>query len=190
MSSPSSNRPPNAVCVYCASSDRGAERHRVEAERLGRGLARGGAKLVYGGGHVGLMGVCADGALAEGGAVHGVIPKALQDREVAHNGLTELTVTPDMQTRKTLMFQQSDAICALPGGLGTLDELCEALTWRQLGFHQKPILLVNIEGFWGPLLSLLTHMDGEGYLPKGALAMATIVDDADAALAAMGFRTD
>lgn len=185
MSTAESSSPPRAVCVYCASSDRGAQRHRDEAARLGRGLARAGAALVFGGGHVGLMGVCADAALAAGGAVEGVIPEALHDRELAHGGVTRLTVTPDMQTRKTLLFEKADAVCALPGGLGTLDELCEVLTWRQLGFHEKPVVLMNVDGYWAPLLRLIDHMAAEGYLPERSRTTMTVVDDAQAALTAL-----
>jgi len=172
--------------VYCAASDRGAQRHRDEAARFGRGLAEAGATLIFGGGHVGLMGVCADAALAAGGEAEGIIPEALQERELAHPGVTRLTVTPDMQTRKQLLFGKADAICVLPGGIGTLDELCEVLTWRQLGFHDKPVVLMSVDAYWSPLLALLDHMTAEGYLPNRSRVEMTVVDDADGALAALG----
>ena len=144
----------SAVCVYCGSSP-GADPVFAEvAESLGRLLARRGIPLVYGGGRVGLMGVIADAVLDEGGAVHGVITQALKEREVAHLGLTTLTVVATMHERKAAMVDRSDAFVMLPGGFGTLDEFFEVLTWSQLGIHHKPCGIVNVNGFFDPLLEL------------------------------------
>jgi uncharacterized protein (TIGR00730 family) len=141
------------VCVFCGSSVGGPAVYAEAARRLGTTLAAGGLGLVYGGGHVGLMGVLADAVLAAGGTVVGVIPQALVDRELAHAGLTELHVVATMHQRKALMADLSDAFVALPGGFGTADELFEILTWAQLGLHAKPVGLLNTAGFFDPLLA-------------------------------------
>jgi uncharacterized protein (TIGR00730 family) len=153
-----------ALCVYCGSSNGVAVTHLEAAAELGRLAARRGIEIVFGGGHVGLMGALADGALAEGGRVTGVIPEHLEAREVAHRGVSELVVVDSMHTRKRRMFELSDAFCALPGGLGTLDETFEMITWKQLGLHDKPIVLVNLGGFWDPLLELFAHQLEAGYI--------------------------
>ena len=146
------------VCVYCGSGP-GTNPHFVEAAiAFGRTLAEEGIRLVYGGGSVGLMGAVAKSVLDHGGAVTGIIPEFLTARENALKRVQELIVTPDMHERKRLMFEHSDAFVALPGGVGTLEELVEQLTWKQLGRHAKPVLLANIDGFWEPLLVLLAHM--------------------------------
>jgi hypothetical protein len=146
------------VCVYCGSGP-GTNPHFVEAAiALGKALAENGIRLVYGGGSIGLMGAVATSVLDHGGAVTGIIPDFLTTRENALTRVQELIVTPDMHERKRLMFERSDAFVALPGGIGTLEELVEQLTWQQLGRHSKPVLLANIDGFWEPLLALLTHM--------------------------------
>jgi uncharacterized protein (TIGR00730 family) len=146
------------VCVYCGSGP-GTNPSFVEAAiALGKALAENGIRLVYGGGSIGLMGAVATSVLDHGGAVTGIIPDFLTSRENALRRIQEMIVTPDMHERKRLMFERSDAFVALPGGIGTLEELVEQLTWQQLGRHSKPILLANIEGFWEPLLALFTHM--------------------------------
>ena len=146
------------VCVYCGSGP-GTNPHFVEAAiALGKAFAENGIRLVYGGGSIGLMGAIATSVLDHGGSVTGIIPDFLTARENALTRVQEMIVTPDMHERKRLMFERSDAFVALPGGIGTLEELVEQLTWQQLGRHSKPILLANIEGFWEPLLALLTHM--------------------------------
>jgi uncharacterized protein (TIGR00730 family) len=146
------------VCVYCGSGP-GTNPHFIEAAiALGKTLAENGVGLVYGGGSIGLMGAVAKSALAHGGIVTGIIPDFLTARENALTGVQELIVTADMHERKRLMFERSDAFVALPGGIGTLEELVEQLTWQQLGRHSKPVLLANIDGFWEPLLALLAHM--------------------------------
>jgi len=153
-----------SLCVYCGSSDRGAERHRDWAGDLGREAAGREISIVFGGGHVGLMGVVADAALAAGGEVIGVIPEHLQMRELGHGGLTRLEVVESMHSRKARMCALADAFCVLPGGLGTLDEAFEIVTWKQLRLHDKPIVLLNQAGFWQPLLDLVRHQVAEGYV--------------------------
>jgi len=146
------------VCVYCGSGP-GTNPLFVEAATaLGKSFAENGIRLVYGGGSVGLMGAVAKSTLDHGGAVTGIIPEFLKSRELALTRVQEMIVTPDMHERKRLMFERSDAFVALPGGIGTLEELVEQLTWAQLGRHNKPILLANIDNFWDPLLALLSHM--------------------------------
>ena len=146
------------VCVYCGSGPGTNPRFVEAALAFGKALADDGIRLVYGGGSIGLMGAVAQSVLAHGGKVTGIIPEFLTNRENALKNVQELIVTPDMHERKRLMFEHSDAFVALPGGVGTLEELVEQLTWQQLGRHTKPVLLANIEGFWEPLLALLAHM--------------------------------
>ena len=146
------------VCVYCGSGPGTNPRFAEAAEGLGRIFAENNVRLVYGGGSVGLMGAIAKSVLDHGGSVTGIIPDFLRARENALTKVQEMIVTPDMHERKRLMFERADAFVALPGGVGTLEELVEMLTWQQLGRHAKPILLANIDGFWEPLLALLAHM--------------------------------
>ena len=146
------------VCVYCGSGPGTNPRFIEAAIALGRTLAENSIRLVYGGGSIGLMGAVATSVLDHGGSVTGIIPDFLTSRENALTRVQEMIVTPDMHERKRLMFERSDAFVALPGGIGTLEELVEQLTWQQLGRHSKPILIANIDGFWEPLLALLIHM--------------------------------
>ena len=146
------------VCVYCGSGPGTDPRFVEAAKAFGKSLAENGIRLVYGGGSIGLMGAVAASALDHGGSVTGIIPDFLTARENALTRVQEMVVTPDMHERKRLMFERSDAFVALPGGIGTLEELVEQLTWKQLGRHTKPVLLANIDGFWEPLLALLAHM--------------------------------
>jgi uncharacterized protein (TIGR00730 family) len=146
------------VCVYCGSGPGTNPRFIEAAIALGKALAENGIRLVYGGGSIGLMGAVANSVLDHGGIVTGIIPDFLTSRENALTRVQEMIVTPDMHERKRLMFERSDAFVALPGGIGTLEELVEQLTWQQLGRHTKPVLLANIEDFWEPLLALFTHM--------------------------------
>jgi hypothetical protein len=146
------------VCVYCGSGPGTNPRFIEAAIAFGKVLAGNGIRLVYGGGSMGLMGAVATSVLDHGGIVTGIIPDFLTSRENALKRVQEMVVTPDMHERKRLMFERSDAFVALPGGVGTLEELVEQLTWQQLGRHSKPILLANIDGFWEPLLALLAHM--------------------------------
>ncbi|KZM47814.1 TIGR00730 family Rossman fold protein [Labrenzia sp. OB1] len=153
-----------SVCVYCGSSFGSDPSHEAAATRLGQLIAESGLRLVYGGGSVGLMGTVANAALESGGDVTGIIPHFLEKREVMLESLDDLIVTKDMHERKHLMFQKSDAFIALPGGIGTLEEAVEMMTWAQLGQHRKPVALANINGFWSPLLELLDHMRAQGYI--------------------------
>jgi uncharacterized protein (TIGR00730 family) len=158
------------VCVYCGSGP-GTNPHFIEAAiALGKALAENSIRLVYGGGSIGLMGAVATSVLDHGGAVTGIIPDFLTSREHALTRVQEMIVTPDMHERKRLMFERSDAFVALPGGIGTLEELVEQLTWQQLGRHSKPILIANIDGFWEPLLALLAHMRATQFI-RPALAI-------------------
>jgi uncharacterized protein (TIGR00730 family) len=146
------------ICVYCGSGPGTNPRFVEAAKAFGKSLAENSIRLVYGGGSIGLMGAVATSALDHGGSVTGIIPDFLTSRENALTRVQEMVVTPDMHERKRLMFERSDAFVALPGGIGTLEELVEQLTWQQLGRHTKPVLLANIDGFWEPLLTLLAHM--------------------------------
>jgi uncharacterized protein (TIGR00730 family) len=146
------------VCVYCGSGSGTNPRFIESAKAFGKALAESGIRLVYGGGSVGIMGAVASSALDHGGKVTGIIPDFLTAKENALKRVQEMIVTPDMHERKRLMFEHSDAFVALPGGIGTLEELVEQLTWQQLGRHSKPVLLANIDGFWEPLLALIAHM--------------------------------
>jgi uncharacterized protein (TIGR00730 family) len=152
------------VCVFCGSSRGGPPVYADAARALGRAMARRNIGLVYGGGNIGLMGVVADAVLSGGGEVLGVIPFGLERREVAHAGLTKLFVTRTMHERKAKMADLSDAFVALPGGLGTLDELCEVLTWAQLGIHAKPIALLDVNDYFRAFKALLDHAVSEGFL--------------------------
>lgn len=155
------------VCVYCGSGP-GTNPLFIEAAKaFGKALAENGVRLVYGGGAVGLMGAVADAVLDHGGLVTGIIPDFLRKREHALSRVQEMIVTPDMHERKRLMFERSDAFVALPGGVGTLEELVEQLTWKQLGRHAKPVLLANIDNFWEPLFSLLSHMRQTEFIRPG-----------------------
>jgi uncharacterized protein (TIGR00730 family) len=155
------------ICVYCGSGPGKNPKFTKAAAGFGKILADNNIGLVYGGGTIGLMGAIAKSAITHGGQVIGVIPDFLAAREIAMRDATELVVTHDMHDRKRIMFERSDAFVALPGGLGTLEELTEQLTWSQLGRHRKPILLANIEGFWDPLIALIAHMRSLAFVREG-----------------------
>jgi uncharacterized protein (TIGR00730 family) len=152
-----------SLCVYCGSAGAVDQRYRDAAVELGTALAAHGIKLVYGGGQRGLMGLLADAALAAGGRVMGIIPEAMRAAEGAHEGATELVVVDTMHERKRLMAEQADAFAILPGGVGTLDETFEILSWRQLRLHDKAIFLVDVAGYWRPLRALLDHIVAAGF---------------------------
>ena len=158
------------VCVYCGSRPGARPAYAEAARQLAASLAEAGVGIVTGGGHVGLMGVVADAALDAGGEVVGVIPQALMDLERGHAGLTELHVVPSMHERKALMAELADAFVALPGGLGTLEEIAEALTWVQLGIHAKPCALLDVEGYYAPLARFLDHTVEEGFVVPASRA--------------------
>lgn len=174
---------PARVCVFCGSSPGHDERYLAAAQAFGALLGHRGHELVYGGGRAGLMGAVADAALEQGGRVTGVIPEALWAREVGHTGLSELLVVDSMHERKALMADRADAFVALPGGAGTMEEFFEAWTWAQLGIHAKPVALLNVAGFYDPLLALLDHMTDAGFLRPQQRAMV-LVDDTPAPLLA------
>jgi uncharacterized protein (TIGR00730 family) len=174
-----------SVCVYCGSRDGARPAYRAAAEALGAALAAQGWRLVYGAGDVGLMGRVARSAQAAGGATFGVIPVHLLQREVGKRDLTQLVITEDMHERKKVMLMNSDAVVLLPGGAGSLDEVFEALTWRQLGLHDKPIVLLDAEGYWQPLLALLGHVVAEGFAEASLLDYIAVAPDAAAAIAAL-----
>ncbi|PJK13355.1 TIGR00730 family Rossman fold protein [Lysobacteraceae bacterium NML120232] len=153
------------ICLYCGSKPGNRPEYAHLAAALGTHVARSGARLVYGGGRVGLMGIAADAALAAGGEVIGIIPQQLVDWEAAHPGLAQLEVVDTMHQRKMRMFELSDAFIALPGGFGTLDEMFEMLTWQQLGINTKPCAFLGTPGFWQPLMQMLDTMVAEGFVP-------------------------
>ena len=159
------------MCVFCGSSEGRDPAYLRAAAQLGSALARRGVGVVYGAGHGGLMGALADAALAAGAEVQGVIPEAMVEREWAHRGLSRLHVVSGMHERKALMAELSDAFLALPGGLGTLEELTEVFTWAQLRFHHKPIGLLDVEGYFDPLLAMLDRMVDHGFLGREARAL-------------------
>ncbi|MEI7612874.1 MAG: TIGR00730 family Rossman fold protein [Betaproteobacteria bacterium] len=178
------------ICIFCGSNSGHDPRYRTEAEQAGRILARRGIELVYGGGNIGLMGAVADACLEAGGTAIGIIPEALMGKEVAgrsveHRTLTRLEVVDSMHTRKARMAELSDGFIALPGGFGTFEEFCEILTWGQLGFHAKPIGLLNVNGFYDPLLALFDHAVGEGFLRPQNRAMALTDNDFERLLESM-----
>jgi len=165
-----------AICVYCGSSPGQKPVYAESAQYLGKALADAGLRLVYGGGSVGLMGIVARSVLENDGMVTGIIPGFLAKKEVMLEQAHELIVTEDMHERKKTMFERADAFVALPGGIGTLEELIEMLTWAQLGRHEKPVLLANVDGFWDPLLDLLNHMAAQNFVAAEFVGRILTVD--------------
>ena len=183
-----------SVCVYCGSGKGKTPAYAAAARHLGKALAKSGVELIYGGGSLGLMGEVATSTLKHGGRVTGIIPAFLCNREKMLDAVHELVVTDDMHQRKMEMFKRSDAFVALPGGIGTLEELVEQLTWSQLGRHTKPIVLANIDGFWTPFLALLEHMSQQSFIRPGLEVTFAVVDRAQdilpAAIAAVRAAED
>lgn len=173
------------VCVYCASSDATLDRYGDAARAVGRTLAERGIGVVYGGGCVGLMGALADAALEAGGEVIGVIPERLQALEVGHTGCTELHIVDSMHTRKARMAELSDAFIALPGGWGTWEELFEVTTWTQLGYHRKPVGVLDVDGYYAPLRAMVTQALEQGFVRPMLKDLLTFDDDLDRLLARM-----
>lgn len=176
---PAKIRPARNVCVYCGSGKGRSPIYAQAAQKLGRDLASSGLGLVYGGGGLGLMGEVARAVIAHEGYVTGIIPNFLSEREQMLREGDELIVVEDMHRRKMMMFEQAEGIVALPGGIGTLEELVEQLTWSQLGQHDKPVILANIAGFWDPFLALLDHMREETFIRKGLEVRFHVVSEAD-----------
>jgi uncharacterized protein (TIGR00730 family) len=170
--------PVRSICVYCGSGLGENPAYAAAARTLGQALAENGIRLIYGGGGLGLMGEVARATLAAGGAVTGIIPEFLIAREHMLREVTDILVTSDMHQRKKLMFERSDAFVALPGGIGTLEELVEQLTWAQLGQHSKPIVVADIARFWTPFLGLLEHMRDEAFIRRGLEVPFSVVSDA------------
>src|SRR5688572_17943445 len=168
-----------AICVYCGSGPGSNPKFVESARAFGGILASNNIRLVYGGGSIGLMGAIADSVIDHGGQVTGIIPDFLKAREMMFKRATELIVTRDLHERKRLMFERADAFVALPGGIGTLEELVEQLTWAQLGRHKKPILLANIQNFWEPLCALLDHMREMQFIRPGLTVTPLVVDGVD-----------
>ena len=177
-----------SICVYCGSSPGRDESYLEAGHALGRSIADSGLRLIYGGGTKGIMGAVSDAALKAGGQVTGIIPHFLLDKEATQTALgrlDELIVTQDMHERKHTMFDKSDAFVALPGGIGTLEEIVEVMTWAQLGHHRKPILFANVKRFWDPMLALLDHMRAEGFVHTGQLVRPLVVDRLEAIVPAI-----
>lgn len=184
--------PPFSLCVYCGSRHGAQPAYTATARALGQAIGSRGWQLVYGGGRVGLMGEVADATLAAGGRVVGVIPESLKRLEVGHGGLHELHVVPTMHLRKQMMAERADAFLALPGGIGTLEELYEAWTWRQLGYHDQPIGLLNVDGYYDDLLRFMAHSVEQGFLsPRqhDVLQVGTEPESLLLALAALARRS-
>ena len=175
----------SSVCVFCGSSSQVAESYRRAAAELGGAIAARGIRLVYGGGRIGLMGILADAALAAGGEVVGVLPEFLRGLEVAHEGLSELCVVGSMHERKRAMFELADAFVVLPGGFGTLDESIEIVTWKQLGLHDKPVVVCDVEGFWRPLVALVDRVIDQGFAHPEHARLFTVVSTVAEVFAAL-----
>jgi uncharacterized protein (TIGR00730 family) len=175
-----------ALCVFCGSSPGTEPAHTVVAREVGSLLAKRGIRLVYGGGSRGLMGTVADAVLGGGGAVTGVIPHKLAGKEIAHHGLTELVAVETMHERKAQMANRSDAFLVLPGGLGTLEELFEVWSWAQLGFHHKPIGVLDTHGYFRPLRDLMEHATTSAFMRREHLELVTFDDDPERLVAVLG----
>ncbi|WP_027053328.1 TIGR00730 family Rossman fold protein [Mesorhizobium erdmanii] len=177
-----------SVCVYCGSSPGRDEIYAKAGHLLGRSIAKAGLRLIYGGGTKGIMGAVAEGALKAGGKVTGIIPRFLINREATETALDrldELLITDNMHERKHRMFEKSDAFVALPGGIGTVEEIVEIMTWAQLGHHRKPIVFGNVNGFWDPMLSLLDHMAAEGFIHTAQRVKPLVVNEPEAIVPAI-----
>lgn len=169
---------PPTLCVFCGSRPGVRPAYAAAAQALGAGLGERGWQLVYGGGRVGLMGTVADAARRAGARVTGVIPQSLMDREVGHRGLDELHVVPSMHVRKQMMAERASAFVALPGGIGTFEELFEVWTWRQLGYHDRPLALLDVDGYYAGLLAFMRHTVDEGFVAADQAAMPIVETDA------------
>lgn len=183
---PENSQPiPFSVCVYCGSRLGNKPGYQALAQALGTAIGQRGWQLVYGGGRAGLMGTVADATLKAGGRVVGVIPESLMKLEVGHAGLTELHVVDSMHSRKQLMAERSDAFIAMPGGIGTFEELFEVWTWRHLGYHDRPLGLLDTEGYWLPMMAFLQHSVAEGFMGADQMTMLRVDDDIERLLDAM-----
>ena len=163
------------LCVFCGSSEGKSPKYIANAKELGKEMASKKIGLVYGGASIGVMGAVADSVLENGGEAYGIIPESIVDLEISHEGLTDLQVVDTMHTRKNAMYEMSDYFVAIPGGMGTLDELCEIVTWAQLEYHTKPVYVLNQEGFYDSLLAHFRHINKEGFLSDDHLALVNEV---------------
>jgi uncharacterized protein (TIGR00730 family) len=168
-----------SICVYCGSSAKAADIYKSSARELGTLLARKGFKTVYGGASVGLMGLLADSALAEGGKVIGIMSRNLVDYEIDHKGLSEIHIVDTMHKRKKMMVDYADAFVVLPGGIGTLDELFEVMTWKQIGLHDKPIIIVDIDGYWEKMVEMLHAIGDAGFMRTDQEHLYTVVSSVE-----------
>ena len=175
----------SSICIFCGSNAGARPAYVETAEAVGRGLARRGVRVVYGGAKVGMMGALADAARSEGGEVVGVMPEAIFDREIGHTGLDDLRVVGSMHERKALMAELSDAFIALPGGVGTLEELFEVYTWAQLGIHDKPLGVLDVAGYYRPLVAFLDHAVREHFVRASTRSLLAFGEDLDDLLAAL-----
>ena len=171
-----------SICVYCGSRFGADPAYRAAAEALGTGIANKGWRLVYGAGDIGLMGTVATAALAAGGEALGVIPTHLMTTEIGKSDLTQLIITETMHERKKVMIMNADAVALLPGGAGSLDEFFEALTWAQLGLHAKPIILINVQGYWDPLIQLIDQVVAQGFADESLLSLFSVAPDVPSCL--------
>lgn len=174
--------PIRSICVYCGSQPGRDPDHIAAGRALGRAMALSGIRLVYGGGTKGIMGAVAAGVLSNGGDVTGIIPEFLVDMEATRHSLgqlSELIITKDMHERKHMMFERADAFVTLPGGIGTLEEIVEIMTWAQLGRHGKPMVFANINGFWDPMLELIRHMRDQGFIHRSHLLRPLVIGDVE-----------
>lgn len=174
-----------SLCVYCGSSINVDEDFKTLAHDMGKILAENNIRLVYGGGKAGLMGIIADSVMTHGGEVTGIIPSHISDREIQHKGLTELHIVDSMHVRKQMMVDHSDAFLVLPGGVGTLDETCEIMTWRQLGIHDKPIVIVDIKNYWTPFITMIDHIIEQGFMRPDDKNVMSIVKTLEEVLPAI-----
>ena len=179
-----------SVCVFCGSQYGADPRYRAAAVRFGELAGAAGLHVIYGGGRVGLMGAIADAAISAGAQVTGLIPARLLEREVGHRAISELVVTRDMFERKAQMIERADAFVILPGGLGTLDELLEVETLRQLGYHDKPIVMINLDGYWDPYLALVERVIDQGFAAPSVRRLIAVVGEVEEALAELGVEAE
>jgi uncharacterized protein (TIGR00730 family) len=175
----------SSVCVYCGSSNLISQRFKDSAFVIGTELAKRGSRVIYGGGHVGLMGIIADSALKAGGEVVGIIPDHIRSQEIQHDRLTELHIVPDMHTRKRMMVERAEAFIVLPGGFGTLDELFEILTWKKLKLHNKPVIIFNQDGYWDTMIKLVDQTIADGFSQPADRTLFQVVENTDALFALM-----
>ncbi|MDD3030008.1 MAG: TIGR00730 family Rossman fold protein [Alphaproteobacteria bacterium] len=173
----------SSVCVYCGSSDRVDEAFKDSAKRIGTELAKRKLRVIFGGGHVGLMGILSDAAINAGAEVVGIIPEHLRYQEVENKRVSELHIVPDMHSRKRMMVDAADAFIVLPGGFGTLDEAFEILTWKKLKLHVEPVILFNQNGYWDPMIALINRLIEEGFAEAADLSLFDVVEDVDSLLA-------